>query len=174
MPIQPSIAQLHHHILVTQHHDPVVSNTLGIFISAGYQLLPEREIVYDLDTPRLNCIGLDLEGKHLIIDGNIGAAACSQMIGDLTINGRAGPETGYQMIGSLTVNGFARGNVGHMMIGRLKNNGHITGIAGECMLGENDGRWNIGNRRTQFSHDLTNPLGLSHYELQSLIVREYS
>jgi hypothetical protein len=97
----PSLAQLHRFIIEMQQ-DEDVEHALGPFISAGYQLLPEDEIVYDLDTPELSSLGMRLRNKLLIIDGAVGKWAGNNMIGSLVINGTAGEYAGAEMIGHLT------------------------------------------------------------------------
>jgi hypothetical protein len=100
MPVRPSVQQLHRFI-VGKNIDETHDCLLGFFISAGYQLVPERTIVYDLDTPDLDYLGFQLRGKHLIVTGTVGEWVGSEMIGHLTLNGKAREQFGKYMIGCL-------------------------------------------------------------------------
>jgi hypothetical protein len=98
-PIEPSLAQIEAFILQAQeHHDDFF---FGHFLTACYQLLPDRTITYSLETPALRFLGIGLSGKHLIIDGTCGNRAGHSMVGRLTINGTVGRMPAPNMIGIL-------------------------------------------------------------------------
>jgi hypothetical protein len=74
---------------------------LSVFATACYQLLPDNEVHYTLNTPDLHSFGSYLCGKHLIVDGTLGDLVGEWMIGTLTINGTCGARPGHYMIGIL-------------------------------------------------------------------------
>jgi hypothetical protein len=96
---------------------------LGLFVSAGYQALAEREIVYDLHTPWLSFIGYHLKQKHLIITGSVGDFAGGRMLGRLTIKGSAGAYAANGLVGTAENYGTAGKMFGLEMVGHCKNYG---------------------------------------------------
>jgi hypothetical protein len=148
-PIAPSLGQLHHLIVKAASGPEYVSDyqafspawtRLGIFVSAGYQGLPQQEIVYDLDTPCLSSLGYQLSGKTLINTGSLGDMVGSFMVGHLINKGTMGDHAGFQMIGTCA------------------NQGQIGEEFGRDMLGCNDGRWNVSLAlRERFLRDISMP-----------------
>jgi hypothetical protein len=154
-PLRPSLDALDYLVLrnPVEAYDP----KLGIFLTAGYQLLPEREIRYVLVTPSLSFLGTKLIGKHLIIDGHVGQMAGAWMIGSLTVNGRAGIDCGYDMIGVLTRGG-----------------GAVMPDFPPHVIGNAFGRWNIRpSKQAGFLNAITNPDGLSRNQLSDTITLNY-
>jgi hypothetical protein len=131
--VRPSLPQLHHLALTQMSLSD--GGLLGLFLSAGYQYLPQTEIVYDLVNPQLPFLGYGLSGKHLIIDGVTGCYAGKAMSGSLTINGRVGDYSAERMIGTLVNNGAAGYSLGQSMIGHLTNNRIVGDHAGRWMYG---------------------------------------
>jgi hypothetical protein len=126
-PLRPSIDALHAHALRV-HDDTALSDvSLGSFITAGYQLLPQKDIVYDLHLPGIYHLGAFLVGKRL------------------TIAGAAGEHTGRGLIGELVVMGETSHHAGHGMFGVLRNHGTLGGYAGDRMTGlfENHGTTDV-------------------------------
>jgi hypothetical protein len=155
-PLRPSLMDLHRFLVLTPHHTSPRNDLLGIFITAGYQLLPQETIVYDLETPHLHNLGRNLYGKHLVIDGSVGASVGELMIGTLTINGMAGSWAGALMVGTLDV----CGNAGY----------HV----GEGMYGCNQGVWNVSpSGRALFQRAIMNPRKLSYDDLYQSLYRRY-
>jgi hypothetical protein len=113
----------------------------GVFVSAGYQLLPQQEIRYDLHTPRLDSIGFLLAGKRLVIDGEVGNHAGWKMEGELIINGVVGNYAGIGMIGSLMMHGTCGDSPGACMIG-LYADTHSSPLPKHSgMLGRYNDQW---------------------------------
>jgi hypothetical protein len=138
---EPSLSELH--ALVMQNQECKIDDyksLLGVFLSAGYQSLPEREIVYDLIMPSIERLGFLLAGKRLVIDGDAGSYAGERMCGELVVNGSVGDEAGHSMIGHLTINGTAGDDAGYDMIGV-----YTGGDPKEqpYLLGKHNGVWNI-------------------------------
>jgi hypothetical protein len=115
-----SMAALKQHIIKAYAGRPTTYFELGLFASAGFQLLPERDIVYDLDTPNLYGVGAFLYGKRLVIDGSVGQSAGSCMRGELVLNGETDAYAGLQMIGLLINNSPSFASPGHLMIGEYR------------------------------------------------------
>jgi hypothetical protein len=205
-PIRPSKTAIEQ--LIIMNHDLTTDDPLrrrwadlGPFATAAYQLLPEEEIIYTLDTPRLYHLGYELREKHLIIDGRVGDGAGYSMFGALTINGEVGPDAGERMIGRLTNNCRAGYGFGERMIGFLENNGRVDtfgypdvelfGPFDEAMIGKCGSEWNIkepfvekvrrfigrakpGNTRERFTHDIAHlPKGASIKAYHNLLSMTY-
>jgi hypothetical protein len=176
-PIRPSCAQLHAFILRASFEKWWMRSALGCFISAGYQLLPEKEIIYDLDTPDLNLLGFFLSDKRLIIDGRVNEHAGNHMIGELVINGVAGPYAGYKMIGTLAVHGRAENHFGAQMIGEYLG----SFVQMPSMIGRMNGIWSRGDAlwmpeaptRERFCDDIDNPSHASHSLLYEHLTKTY-
>jgi hypothetical protein len=127
-PIRPSIDELNSLVF----HLPEQAQKggyLGLFLTAGYQLAPERKIVYPFDTPKLSYLGAYLCGKELRIDGAVGDAAGNMMVGVLRVRGSAESFTGQYMIGVLENKGRCGKATGIGMIGTLREGdaGPFTG-----------------------------------------------
>jgi hypothetical protein len=174
--IRPSLDELHLHLDMTSF-DPRafdfdglrLARQLGCFLTAGYQLLPQQEIVHDRKT-YLPYLGAFLEGKHLIIDGAVGASPGYEMIGDLTVNGTVGAYSGERMIGTFTFKGsfgfmFTKdgtlgGTPGKEMIGIYRTH------SDHVFLGEHGQEINAWPRYTapvsheEFLHDIKHPFDL--------------
>jgi hypothetical protein len=165
-PIRPTITELHRFIMVQD-------NTFdhGIFISAGYQLQPETCIVYDLDTPRLSCLGYGLRGKELIITGTLGDNVGQYMIGSIVNNGTIGIDAGRGMVGTFINNGSARRRPTiDMGVYACPDGKRIGSFA----LGNNNGHWNIEKKQhARFLQDIVNPEGLGLYSLRAYLFLEY-
>jgi hypothetical protein len=162
---------LHHLIIAASLEDDSYFTRLGAFVSAGYQLLPQRDILYDLQTPHLSYLGMFLKDKHLIITGSVGDRVGYLMRGSLTNEGVARFSFGDAMMGRLTNAGTMEhgggndmigilrntgtaGNLGDMMIGVLEDNG-TSSTRGRIMLGNNCGSWNIPeHNRASFLIDI--------------------
>jgi hypothetical protein len=153
---RPSVAALHHLVLKTAQSS-LDGPHMGLFLSAGYALLPQRRIVYDLDTPYLESLGCRLAGKRLVIDGRVGPYCGSGMIGSLTINGAAGPFAGVNMIGVMA------------------DNTSMTGSESNGLLGCFDGEWNIAeDDRRSFLRAIMNPRHLPYETLERQLVERYT
>jgi hypothetical protein len=136
---------------------------LGLFVSAGYQCVPEQEIDYCLDTPHLGAVGAYLDGKHLRITGNVGEHAGRRMMGTLTVEGNAGISCGEEMIGTFINNGHCGRASGRRMFGYFQSKQRIEDT---YAIGRWNGRWNIPlAERKAFRKDITNSFHLSHDEL---------
>jgi hypothetical protein len=119
-PLRPSLDQLHHLVLSTPVEERG-SNAFGYLLSAGYQLVPEHEIVYPFDTPEIPNLGAGLFMKLLIITGRVGVYAGHSMVGELEITGSAKYNAGYRMIGTFTNDGEVGDEAGKSMIGVFNN-----------------------------------------------------
>jgi hypothetical protein len=182
---RPSLMALHHHVLMTPYtNDPFVffgrsrdmveSSHLGIFVSAGYQLLPEREIIYDLETPELNYIGAFLKDKHLIITGTVGDNVGLDMMGHLTNTGITGMAAGYRMIGQFINRGRIGTNSGYAMFGCFTNTWRGASDLACGILGSHNNSWNISKKyRAAFLRDIENPRKLSYDNLSSMLKDTY-
>lgn len=147
-PTMPTLDALHRLALAAT---PERWSSLGIFMSAGYQLVPERTIRYDLDLPKLSFLGINLCGKHLIIDGSAYSYVGAWMIGTLEIRGTAGSDVGYAMTGAY------RGNPSAIAV-----------------VGDNNGKWNVAEKhRAAFLHAITNPERLTYKALHDSIIHRY-
>jgi hypothetical protein len=146
--LRPSLSDLDG--LLLSLYATVSANTLeslGRFVSLGYQSLPETVIRYTLETPRLNNIGYNLCGKHLIIDGSVGAKAGWKMVGRLTINGTVGARTGYSVYGVIDDTPAVNPAV-------LSDHGLFPSI-GHYHIGCRKGVWNLPEEsRSQFLEDI--------------------
>jgi hypothetical protein len=141
-------------------------NDLGIFVSAGYGRVPDREIVYDLTTPLLSSIGYCIE-KDFTNKGELGDFICFGMIGTLRNDGAFGDRPGQEMIGTFINNG-ASTKPGERMIGVYQ------GSSAYISFGENNGRWTIRERERQsFLHAITNPEHLPYETLYSQLSNHY-
>jgi hypothetical protein len=181
-PLQPTRSALHHHIIMTL---PLFRSEecygggwlypadLGIFVSAGYQCLPEKEIIYDLETPRLDNIGAFLQGKHLIIDGSAGISVGNHSVGRLTNNGTLRNRAGADMIGHFTNHGIVGYSPAAGMIGCYTNTRRDCPRP-ELYLGRTNRIWNIPKEsRKEFLHDIKNPAHLSRDRLQDMLMLRY-
>jgi hypothetical protein len=192
-PLRPSCSELHSFIIRSSAYIAQLANThplenhvwaaFGLFITGGYALLPEREIVYDLETPDIRFLGYGLKEKHLIVNGLSGQHTGMRLCGELTINGTVGFGTGNLLVGKITCNGDASSSCGNYMIGELtvtneiETNNFGTGMIGRLhtlarskrgrqMLGEHNGSWNILPwQRKRFAEDLTH---LDEYDGETL------
>jgi hypothetical protein len=164
---------LHRHALLTSHPTKTWGAALGCFITAGYSLLPEREIVYPLHTPDLDALGSHLQNKHLIIDGTVGAGVGIEMIGQLTNNGEIGNDPGHSMIGTFTNNGKTGLRPANQLIGRYidKDKYRFTGyVIGYCR------GWSRSipeASRAAFLRAITNPDALPYADLYESLEEEY-
>ncbi len=74
----------------------------GLFVSACHNQSPEQVIVFDLDAPKIDCIGYKFGEKRVLINnGNIG-----NMVGDLSsglvvLNGKSDGYYGSYVLGTL-------------------------------------------------------------------------
>jgi hypothetical protein len=176
-PLQPSLPQLHAFLLRASLEKKTMEFTLGCFVSAGYQLLPEKEIVYDLDTPELNCLGFLLSGKRLIIDGRVNEDTGNHMVGELVVNGVVGPCAGFKMIGNLTVHGHAESDAGEKMIGEFRSRIYCV----PSMIGRANGVWTRGASRwtpdrwtkKRFFDDIAHPCHTSRFLLYEHLTTVY-
>jgi hypothetical protein len=177
--IKPPREELDHFLASQTRHDA----HLGAFLTAGYQFLKEREIVYDFDTPEIHYLGYMLKDKHLIINGTAGHAVGQSMHGELTINGAVGEFAGYQMIGTCTIRGVATDRLGINMRGEAFDLRTHSGDADwRGMVGVRNGRWRIREplwetlwygarrlspRRKRFLEELHAP-GMRHEQQQRM------
>jgi hypothetical protein len=177
--VRPSIHDLHHLIITSDVRGRRAH--LGPFVTAGYQLQREEEIVYDLDTPDLHRIGTFLIGKRLIINGTLGDNVGQRMIGDLIVNGRVGGCAGQFMVGNLHLPGSCGDHTGRRMHGTITTYGHLD--AGEEMMGEKDGVWTMPRdsmpvpserSRRQFLEDIRNPQGRDNHALRRHLAYQYT
>jgi hypothetical protein len=150
-PLRPSIDELNS--LALHLPERVQENGyLGLFLTAGYQLAPERKIVYPFETPKLTYLGTYLCGKELRIDGSVGDYTGGMMIGGLRVRGSMGSWAGFEMIGMLENEGRCDAFAGWGMIGTLRQGDDCGSFAGEYVSG------------THFSpHPLSGPHALSVY-----------
>jgi hypothetical protein len=172
-PLRPTLEQLHRHVFATPHHDDARAGAhLGLFITAGYQLLQQKTIVFPLAMPHLHCLGWRLRNKHLVIDGVVGRDCGRGSMGDLTINGRAHARAGEAMIGRFTNNGETEMDTTFSMIGVY------TGqpIAHpELLLGSYNGAWNIAKERHRpFLRDIRYPHNTPYWMFYEKIHTRYS
>jgi formylmethanofuran dehydrogenase subunit C len=174
-----SLQGLHHLILSTPHDDVHVAKNLGVFVSAGYNLLPDEEIYYDLETPYLSHLGYRLRHKHLIIDGTVNSMLGYAMIGRLTINGTVGVSAGSYMTGTLVNNGATGHDLGKEMIGVLTSNKKMSND-GTGMLGVHNGQWvsafayiNWPGLCERFKKSLTFALTLPDNEIRRYLRERY-
>jgi hypothetical protein len=133
-PIRPSIDELNSLAL---HLSEAVQEDgyLGLFLTAGYQLAPERKIVYPFHTPKLTYLGTYLCGKELRIDGSVGDHAGSGMIGGLRVRGSTGSWAGYGMVGVLENEGRCGDLLGMGMVGTLREGTDCGSLPGEMSSG---------------------------------------
>jgi hypothetical protein len=182
-PLRPTLSALNHHVLMTLPFfdgDEWVRNSslcpfdFGIFVSAGYQCLPETEIVYDLDTPTLCGLGFALRGKHLIINGRVGSHVGKEMVGRLRNNGEIGSYAGQRMIGHFTNHGKTGFVPAKEMIGCYTNT--RRGVPKpQGLRGMHNRSWSIPKaRRAAFLHDIENPAQLSYDRLRMKIEQRYA
>jgi hypothetical protein len=184
-PIAPSAARMHHFLHCTAFDQQDITFKLGSFMSAGYQLAPEQEIIYDARMRFLNRLGGHMQGKHLIIRGEAGGGIADEYIGKLTIEGKIfgiGP-----MVGDCTI--YGKRPLSEHTIGILTTDEDVQGYD---HVGVYDGYWNISEgrktfldrckssarrereRQAQFLHDITNPDGLSYGALHKKLLGEYA
>jgi hypothetical protein len=186
-PVAPTIGQLHRFLLSCPiPYDAYVSE----FITGGYQILPEKTIRYDLHTPGLDRLGWGLEGKHLIVEGELGIDTGSCMQGRLTIIGRVDNDAGHGMHGAFHNRGVCGEYAGMSMVGTFVNHGVAMRYAGQGMIGRYIDRGTAYNggvdvtgyrggwgmplrRRKKFLADLKNPHDLPLAELRKTLREEY-
>jgi hypothetical protein len=179
-PLHLSLAVLHHHLLMThplllakEDHISEDSGDLGLFVSAGYQLLEQREIVYDLDMPELHNLGAYLNRKHLIIRGNAGDNVGWRMVGTLTNEGSIGDKAADRMIGHF-INHERVGDSSGTIYGTFSNT--WRGIRERPdVFGRDNTRWNdiLVEDRPAFLRDITNPTRLSYERLKDKLLWRY-
>jgi hypothetical protein len=143
----PSLVQLHRLVLETPPE--AQSSRLGAFITAGYNMLPQHEIVYPYDTPELLSLGYRLFMKNLVIRGNVGILTGEEMVGNLIIEGSVGAHAGTKMIGTLTNNGSVGAFCASEMIGEFTNN-TFADYAGLKFTGRITNNGQIDNHRFSF------------------------
>jgi hypothetical protein len=131
---KPTLLELHAHLLFQYVRDEQTGD-VGVFTSAGYQLLPQQEIRFPFHMPRLELLGSFLSHKRLIIDGTLGNDCGIMMLGDLVINGTVGNFAGGGMVGRLINNGVAGEELGGYLLGELIDNGVAGKNRGERMDG---------------------------------------
>jgi hypothetical protein len=130
---------------------------LGVFLSAGYALLPQRTITYALHTPHIHYFGYCLM-KNLVITGMLGKSIGTNMVGSLRNHG-AIENAGYCMIGSLQNRGSIH-SIDESFMGRLEEGGKVT--------------WqHIKGGKRSFLHAITNPRDLSHEDLYVSLMKRY-
>jgi hypothetical protein len=134
---------------------------IGIFLSAGYALLPQERIVYALETPAIANIGFGLE-KDIIITGTTGDFAGHNLHGRLEIHGVVGWLGGADMIGTLVNYGSMDHRAGYSMIGVMENHGSLGPESGLGMIGKytdgRRGRWlNFSGDKERFLQDIAHP-----------------
>jgi hypothetical protein len=193
-----STSLLERHIIRTSiSHPDDTPQSLGFFVSAGYQLLPEQRIVYPLNTPWLYFLGHGLFMKELVITGSVGPYAGSSMVGTLVNQGELGIKGGVDMIGHLRNEGKAGDLLGHRMAGTLINTGEAQEV-GVAMIGYQEnlnsplqGRtqsWTLkssmerllfrkeplGRTKKRFLRDIENSNRISHYALWDKIREDYT
>jgi hypothetical protein len=167
-PVRPSIVDLHRFII----SENTRSDTLGLFISAGYALAPERRIVYDLDTPTLDLLGYGLRGKELVITGTLGMDAGRAMIGTIVNKGKLGKGAGSGMIGTF-INEEEDSPRPCIQVGVYRHSGGKR--IGNFTLGDNNGQWNVdASLRDDFLQDITDPRDMSNYAFRAYLIRTYS
>jgi hypothetical protein len=189
---QPTMIDLHHLILTTDYVDnafmglrrlltgekssAIEGNLLGMFVSAGYQLLPQEEISYPFSTPELSSLGYLLKGKRLVIDGVVGNNIGDHMIGTLVNNGSVGAGAGEGMIGTFINNGAAEYGAGQQMIGVFINTDKKIRGAGINLLGKYNQQWKgvPPKQRDRFLEEITNPRGLSYQRLRNQLQKRYA
>jgi hypothetical protein len=116
-PLTFSMASLEHLVLRTEMPaKSSIGTYLGVFLSAGFSVLPDEEIIYRLRTPQIRYLGWGLEK-------------------DLTIIGHVGDETGFCMTGTCIVTGTVGDYAGHGMVGMFANHGVVGDAAGLDMIG---------------------------------------
>jgi hypothetical protein len=137
-----SLRSIERFLVLHQRADPI----LGIFLSACYQKVPEKTIVYGPQCPRVDFLGYRLQGKHLIIDRDVGICTGAYLLGDLTINGSAGMNAGFMMVGTLTVSGNVSGHFGQGLIGAFADRrpASFHSSLPQTVLGFDDGTWRSG------------------------------
>jgi hypothetical protein len=181
-PSRPTVPALHRHIIMTLplfesdagHREGwLYPADLGIFVSAGYQCLPEKEIIYDLDTPGLDGLGFLLHGKHLIIEGRAGDNVGECMVGRLTNNGELGGNAGIDMIGHFMNHGTLGHSPATSMIGCYTNMRRGTPAA-MIFRGKQNRTWSIPKaQRAAFLRDIENPANLSYNSLSDKLAERY-
>jgi hypothetical protein len=168
---------------------------LGMFVNAGYHLVPDRKIVYDLDTPAITSIGYGLFMKDLVITGATGNSTGSGMVGTLVNEGTMGDYAGRYMIGTFTNNGTLGEHPAYCMAGVFTHLGEGGRYPGEHLLGRlitrGQDRWTIKLRplqecariiirkplawhKLQFLHDIANGEGRDHRDLHAYLFARYS
>jgi hypothetical protein len=184
-PLQLSVSDLHHFVLThftslddlsAKYDYDIYGSDLGIFMSAGYQLLPQKRIVYDLHLPHIDCLGAFLREKELRITGHAGNGVGQRMIGKLTNDGRVGDNAGYRMIGRFDNRGTHGENIGIGMIGQF------ISASDDDVAGEFTGKWNDNWRlsawmrmqRKEFLRESKNPKGRSYEECYDRLKRRYA
>jgi hypothetical protein len=197
----PSMASLEDFILRTTITDHSAHRRFGLFVSAGYSLLPVPEIEYTLHTPHLHYFGYGLE-KDVVIRGQLGDCAGIAMKGSLTNYGTVGDDMGREMFGSLANHGNAGHHPARRMIGVFLNYGIVKHYAAALMIGTvvNEGQvgqypfhqtlgrvddhgsaaWHNFKKRLflsihhrRFFHDIQNPRGREFHELYTHLRQQY-
>jgi hypothetical protein len=177
MDIRPPKAAIERFILRTISDDHVINLALTDMLNAAFSLLPERRIVYRLDTPTLHHIGYGLE-KDLIITGTLGYGTGSEMIGSLVNYGTLGNDAGYCMIGSFINHGTVGLDPGYQFIGTVQDDGMCGSFPFVSMIGRHTGggtrtwrRFN-GSKRA-FLKDIKNPDHLPYDTLRMRLKSMY-
>jgi hypothetical protein len=107
---------------------------LGLFVTGGLSLLPEKRIIHTLEMPYLHNFGYGLE-KDLLITGTLGKYAGKCLRGRLENHGTLGSNAGELMQGTLINRADVYANAGSGMRGLLINDGWMGFCAGERMIG---------------------------------------
>ncbi|MFH0860860.1 MAG: hypothetical protein V1921_06630 [Candidatus Altiarchaeota archaeon] len=118
----------------------------GIILSALINNSKDKEFRIKTATP-LSCLGYNLKGKKLVVDGDVGNLTGAHMInGELVVNGNAGDNTGWDMHhGRIRITGNAGARTGHHMSGDtiIKVEGDAGAETGHLM---HDGVIDVGGR----------------------------
>jgi hypothetical protein len=176
-PLAPTQRALERLIITIPIPEEDVGTLLGLFLTAGLSLLPEKELVYSLHTPHINYLGYHIE-KDLTITGTLGAHAGSLMVGSLTNHGSLGDYAGSDMIGSFVNHGVLGFEPGRGMIGSFVNHGSMGENACADMCGRFEDasgvEWeNFHGYPPFFFYDLKNPEGHKPHTLHRTLLEEY-
>jgi hypothetical protein len=179
-PLRPSLMELRQFLL----HEP--GCYAGMFASAGYNLLPEREILFDLDLPELSYLGYRLFMKDLVITGDAGSNVGVKMVGNLMSRGKIGIGSAAGMVGTLTTgreNAFLEGNA---MIGVFRPHTNSSSSIVGCKVSFDNEYWYIApglrgllhlppseRRKRRFLQAITNPERLPYDALYAKLLKTY-
>jgi hypothetical protein len=155
------------------------SIAVGLFVSAGYQVLPTREIVYDLELPQLDSLGAFLEHKRLVIRGSTGSNTGDSMLGVLVNEGEVGPFAGMWMIGRFDNRGTHGRDLALEMFGHYScGTSHPDCEMFDFFIGRWNDSWNIRDptpeRKKRFLVDIAHPRGWMYEARHDWLKRRYA